>query len=110
MVLNLLKLIFAIGLEYLHQVNIGHLDIKTENLLLDKNFNLILGDFGFSRETKDLKTGQHLNFPTKDNIGSPEYTPPDVTNNFKENYFAEEADIFASGCILFLLVMKSAPF
>lgn len=33
-----------------------------------------------------------------------------MTNKLKESYFAEEADIFASGCILFLLVMKSAPF
>ena len=101
---------FIIGLEYLHSKGIGHLDIKTENILLDKDFNLILGDFGFSRETKDLKTGAHLCLATRESIGSPEYSPPEVTNKLKESYFAEEADLFASACILFLLVMKSAPF
>lgn len=78
--------------------------------MLDKDFNLILGDFGFSRETKNLKTGAHLSLATRESIGSPEYSPPEVTNHLKESYFAEDADLFASACILFLLVMKSAPF
>jgi serine/threonine protein kinase len=32
----------------MHQKGIAHLDIKLENLLLDKNYNLKIADFGFS--------------------------------------------------------------
>ena len=37
---------------YLHKNGFAHRDIKANNLLLDKNFNLKLIDFGFSSSIK----------------------------------------------------------
>jgi serine/threonine protein kinase len=37
------------GLEYLHSRNIVHCDLKTENIFIDKNKILKIGDFGVCR-------------------------------------------------------------
>jgi serine/threonine-protein kinase Chk1 len=35
------------GVAYLHSRALYHRDIKSENMLLDENYNLRLGDYGF---------------------------------------------------------------
>lgn len=37
------------GVEYVHKLNIVHRDLKPENLLLDKEKNIKIVDFGLSK-------------------------------------------------------------
>ena len=37
------------ALEHCHGLGIAHRDIKSENLLLDIDYNLLIADFGFSK-------------------------------------------------------------
>lgn len=58
--------------EYLHLMSIAHLDIKMENIFLDEEYNLKLGDFGHARDTDK-------NF--KKVVGTFEYRAPEQHAN-----------------------------
>ncbi len=36
------------ALEYVHNMDIAHRDLKPDNILLDQDFNIKLADFGFA--------------------------------------------------------------
>jgi len=86
------------AIEYMHEKGYKHRDIKPENVLLDKHFQLKLGDFGFV--TKD-----DISYTRKGTYG---YMAPEVLAG--EPYRGEEADLFAAAVILFILVTQHPPF
>jgi serine kinase len=49
----------ASGLKYLHVRNLAHRDLKCENILITRHFNVKIGDFGFARSVVD-KDGTRL--------------------------------------------------
>ena len=93
------------GIQFCHKNNICHLDIKTENILLDKDFNPIIIDFGFSAECKnsiiEIDGGR----------GSRLYTAPEMISN-QNNLILNgiKADIYSLGILLFNLVTGNYPF
>lgn len=92
----------ARGMNYLHHRNpaIVHRDLKTSNLLVDKNWNVKVGDFGLSK----LK---HATFLTaKSGRGTPQWMAPEVLRNERSN---EKSDVFSFGVILWELMTQSIP-
>ena len=47
----------AIAIQYIHSRKILHCDLKSANILIDKNFNIKLSDFGLSYFMSDPPTG-----------------------------------------------------
>lgn len=101
-------------MEYLHGRGIAHRDIKPENILIDNKLNVKLCDFGFSTRfrTDSSALQSTILFDPSEAVGSPEYNPPELTQIAYAGvkYNAEGLDIFAAGCVLFMMVMASAPF
>lgn len=64
------------GVQYCHEADIVHRDLKCENLLLDKELNLIISDFGFAREHLTTATGKKKLCHTY--CGSYAYAPPEI--------------------------------
>ncbi|KAL5552120.1 hypothetical protein UlMin_002296 [Ulmus minor] len=92
----------ARGMNYLHRRNppIVHRDLKSSNLLVDKNWTVKVGDFGLSR----LKNATFLT--AKSGRGTPQWMAPEVLRNEPSN---EKSDVFSFGVILWELMTESFP-
>ena len=88
-------------LLYLHSQNITHRDIKIDNMLLDKNKNLKLVDFGLSTYYSDDKL---LNQP----CGTVVYAAPEVLEG--KEYHGMLADVWSSGIVLYGMLSGFLPF
>ncbi|KAI5072978.1 hypothetical protein GOP47_0013084 [Adiantum capillus-veneris] len=94
----------ARGLAYLHEdcnPKIIHRDIKSSNILLDKNFNAQVSDFGLAKLTSDIKT--HV---TTRVVGTFGYLAPEYASS---GMLTEKSDVFSYGVVLLELVSGRKP-
>lgn len=71
------------GVAYIHNKEIVHRDLKCENILLDKDHNLIISDFGFAKENLPTATGKKKLSHTY--CGSYAYAPPEILKGEQYN-------------------------
>ncbi|KAK8671215.1 hypothetical protein V6N13_037817 [Hibiscus sabdariffa] len=92
----------ARGMNYLHNCNppIIHRDLKSSNLLVDKNWTVKVGDFGLSR----LKHETYLS--TKNGKGTPQWMAPEVLRSEPSD---EKSDVYSFGVILWELATEKIP-
>lgn len=92
----------AKGMNCLHTSipTVVHRDLKSPNLLVDKNWNVKVCDFGLSR----LKHNTFLS--SKSTAGTPEWMAPEVLRNEPSN---EKCDVYSFGVILWELATLRMP-
>ncbi|XP_006349841.1 probable serine/threonine-protein kinase DDB_G0272254 isoform X1 [Solanum tuberosum] len=92
----------ARGMNYLHHLTppIVHRDLKSSNLLVDKNWTVKVGDFGLSR----LKHETYL--ATRTGKGTPQWMAPEVLRNEPSD---EKSDVYSFGVILWELATEKIP-
>ncbi|GMI43947.1 hypothetical protein TrCOL_g7095 [Triparma columacea] len=79
-----------------------HRDLKPANILLDKNMNAKLCDFGLATELAGTdKLAKTVG------VGTPYYMSPELVNNQR---YDERSDIWSVGCIIYELAALSPPF
>ena len=102
------KIFFKIisTVKYLHSNNIAHCDIKPENILLDKNYNVKLNDFGFSQSFDGEKGDYLLHHFNGTNI----YCAPETRKAFVKGFDGIKNDIFSLGVLLFVITVGDFPF
>ena len=89
------------GVEYLHNKNIVHRDMKPENLLLNQNNIIKIIDFGLSNYYDDGNLLSTL-------CGSPFYSSPELINGQKYDGFS--VDIWSIGISLYAMIYGYLPF
>ncbi|KAK7275851.1 hypothetical protein RIF29_16977 [Crotalaria pallida] len=99
-----LKMILDVakGINYLHCLKppIVHWDLKSPNLLVDKNWTVKVCDFGLSR----FKANTFLS--SKSFAGTPEWMAPEFLRGERSN---EKSDVYSFGVILWEIVTLQQP-
>ena len=96
----------AKGLKFLHENNVVHRDIKSDNILIDKNGHCKLADFGCSIK---LKNNQPDLFSKTE--GNMYFFPPEfVDGKSKKQFGYKPVDIWAFGVSIYTCIFKSLPF
>lgn len=94
------------GLSYLHKNKIVHRDIKPANLLVNKNFEVKISDFGVSKVMcRMLDT-------CKSYVGTCAYMSPERFDpeRYGGNYDGYSGDVWSLGLTLFELYVGRFPF
>ena len=73
------------GLQYLHKTRILHRDVKAQNVFLDKDNDVLIGDLGLSRIMGPQSCFAHTA------VGTPLYFSPELC---QENAYNEKSDIW----------------
>ncbi|KAH0795702.1 TKL family protein kinase [Histomonas meleagridis] len=91
----------ARGMKFLHDKQIVHRDLKSLNVLLDKNNRIRICDFGFSRHASEEST-------MTQNIGTPHWMAPELLSSTPNYSF--KVDVYAFGILLWELASGQVPY
>jgi serine/threonine-protein kinase len=103
----------AEALSYVHTMQIAHLDVKPENLLVDEKLSLRLIDFSIARELKKSVSDRLRGiFGAKSTLeatiqGTITYLAPEMIRRADPG---AKADVYALGLVLFECLTGGAPF
>lgn len=94
-----------LGLNYLHERDIIHRDIKGANMLVDNKGGIKISDFGISKKVEDnLLPGHRAHRPSLQ--GSVFWMAPEVV---KQTAYTQKADIWSVGCLVVEMLTGEHP-
>ena len=91
----------ATTLKYCHEIGVSHRDIKTDNVLINEQGQIMLIDFAFSFCSLSGKKAETY-------CGTPSYMCPELLN--KLPHCPKKADVWALGILTYKLVTGEHPF
>ncbi len=90
------------GLAEAHSLGVVHRDMKPQNIMIDKNGNAKIMDFGIARSVREKGiTGPSVM------IGTPEYMSPEQAETKEVDH---RSDIYSLGVILYEMATSHVPF
>ena len=97
---KIFKQIFE-AMNYLHKNHMAHRDIKLENILMTRDYEIKIIDFGFGMYNPENKLQNFF-------CGTPNYMPPEIA--FKKPYVGQKADLWSLGVLVYKMYCADFPF
>ena len=88
-------------MDYVHKQGMAHRDIKLENILIKKNYEIKIIDFGFGMYNPENKLQKFF-------CGTPNYMPPEIAE--KKPYVGQLADMWSLGILVYKIFCADFPF
>jgi len=92
------------ALEYSHQAGIVHRDIKPGNVMVTRNGDIKVMDFGIARAMSDA---QATMTQTAQVIGTAQYLSPEQARGERVD---SRSDLYSTGCLMYELLTGRPPF
>lgn len=90
----------CLGVQYLHERGLAHRDLKPDNILINRDFDVKLCDYGLLCESRSSRISS-----TK--CGTLPYMSPEMIH--EKSYSGRSADIWALGVVLYVVVTGCIP-
>ena len=90
----------TLALKHVHEHNILHRDLKSQNIFLTRKGIVKLGDFGIAKVLENTDFAKTM-------IGTPYNMSPEICDNKR---YGRAADLWALGIVLYELIMLDMPF
>src|SRR5439155_6487553 len=91
------------GLDYAHRQGILHRDIKPSNIMLARDSNIYLADFGLAR----IALAGESTLSTDSMLGTPHYMSPEQAKGVKD--LDAGTDIYSLGVVIYEFVVGRVP-
>ena len=97
---KIFKQIFE-AMNYLHCNYMAHRDIKLENILITKEYEIKIIDFGFGMLNPENKIQYFF-------CGTPNYMSPEIID--KKGYIGQKSDLWSLGVLIYKIYCADFPF
>ena len=103
---DIAKIVNAVGsaLSYAHRQGVLHRDIKPSNVLVAKDGQIYLADFGLARIAQSGESTLSSDMI----MGTPQYISPEQAMGIKE--LDERTDLYSFGVMLYEMIVGKVPF
>jgi len=91
----------SLAIKHCHDRKIIHRDLKSQNIFLNKDSTILLGDFGIA------KVLSHTRQKCKTMVGTPYYLSPEIINY---QMYSFKTDIWSLGIVLYEICALKPPF